>query len=193
MKFVEDFLEVKPTNLDLKAGRILISVPFFSDIFFKRSVVLITDYEKNSSAGLIINRKSVVTVRSVVNDIKVDDPLYIGGPVMTNNLFCIHNHQNTKGASKLLPGVFVGFDDMFLALIEHNAIESIRYKFFLGYSGWSPGQLEMEIKNKMWVVGHANLELIFQVPADLLWETAVDYLGDDYKHWLVLPKDISYN
>ncbi len=193
MKFVEDFLEVKPTNLDLKAGRILISVPFFSDLFFKRSVVLITDYEKNSSAGLILNRKSVATVRSVINEIKVDDPLFIGGPVMTNNLFCIHNHQNTKGASKLLPGVFVGFDDMFLALIEHNAIESIRYKFFLGYSGWSPGQLEMEIKNKMWVVGHANLELIFQVPADLLWETAVDYLGDDYKHWLVLPKDISYN
>lgn len=193
MKFVEEFLEVKPTNLDIKAGRLLIAVPFFSDIFFHRSVVLLTDYEKDSCAGLILNRKSDLSVRNVVNEIKVDDPMYVGGPVMTNNLFCIHNHPGGKGISKLLPGLFVGFDEIFLSLIEHKAIESIRYKFFVGYSGWSPGQLEMEIQNKMWLVAHANPDLIFQVPAEKLWETAVSNLGDDYKHWLLLPNDISNN
>ena len=193
MKFVEEFLEVKPTNLDIKAGRILIAVPFFSDIFFNRSVILLTDYEKDSCAGLILNRKSDFSVRKVINEIKVDDPIYVGGPVMTNNLFCIHNHENSEGTSKLLPGVFVGFDDVFLSLIEHKAIKSLRYKFFVGYSGWSPGQLEMEIQNKMWLVAHANPDLIFQVPAEELWATAVAYLGDDYKHWLNLPQDISNN
>lgn len=193
MKFVEEFLEVKPTNLDIKAGRILISVPFFSDIFFNRSVVLLTDYEKNSCAGLILNRKSEFSVRKVINEIKTDDPLYVGGPVMTDNLFCIHNHGNSKGSVKLLPGIFVGFDNVLLALIEHKAIESLRYKFFIGYSGWAPGQLEMELEKKMWLVAHADPSLIFNTPADELWKAAVRNLGADYAHWLNLPKDITNN
>ena len=149
METVENFFTVKPTEFSLTAGRILISVPFYNDPFFNRTVVLLTDYDKQSCAGLVLNKASRLSVRKVVSEIKVDDKLYIGGPVMPDGIFCIHNFENSKAASKLLPGIFVGSDEVLISLIEHQANPTMKYRFFVGYSGWSPGQLEGELANKM--------------------------------------------
>ena len=193
MDAVENFFEVKPTDFSLTAGRILISVPFFNDPFFNRSVVLLTDYDKQSCAGLVLNKSSRLSVRKVVSEIKVDDKLYIGGPVMPDGIFCVHNFESSKAASKLLPGIFVGSDEVLISLIEHQAIPSMKYRFFVGYSGWSPGQLEGELANKMWVIGTATPELVFDTPSSKVWEKAVRNLGDDYLHWLKTPRLIGLN
>jgi len=187
MRFIEDYLKIEPTSLPPAPGRILISVPFFNDPFFYRSVVLLTDYEPDSTAGFILNKESDYSVREIVSDIKVDDAVYVGGPVMSSVVFGIHNHDNTKKSAKLLPGVYVGYDNMFLTLIETKAIETMKYKFFIGYSGWSPGQLDDEIERKLWVVGNPTPDLIFDTPADLIWEHAVRLLGKNYLHWLDIP------
>lgn len=193
MDTVENFFTVKPTDFSLTAGRILISVPFFNDPFFNRSVVLLTDYDKQSCAGLVLNKSSRLSVRKVVNEIKVDDKLYIGGPVMPDGIFCIHNFENSKAASKLLPGIFVGSDEVLISLIEHQAIPSMKYRFFVGYSGWSPGQLESELANRMWVIGTATPELVFDTPCNKVWEKAVRNLGNDYLHWLKTPRNMGLN
>lgn len=193
MKSFNDYLKVKPTDLALLPGRILISVPFFQDAFFNRTVVLLTDYGAESCAGLTINKGSEYTVREVTSDIKLDDQLYVGGPVLANTVFCVHNYENNGNSIKLLPGVYLGYDEMFLALIEHKAIEFMRYKFFLGYSGWEQGQLERELENKMWVVANANPELLFETPAEQIWNKAVLQLGNDYAHWLNIPENIEDN
>lgn len=193
MSFVEDYLRVKPTGIALTAGRILISVPFFNDPFFNRTVVLLTDFDAHNRAGLVLNKQTGYPVNKIVSGVKVDAPMYIGGPVMINDVFCVHNHANHKNAHKLLPGIYLGYDELFLAIIEHEAIKTIRYKFMIGYSGWSSGQLEEEIENKMWIVANANPELVFDTPADEVWRTAVKQLGKDYQHWLELPKEISEN
>ena len=193
MDTVENFLEVKPTEFSLTAGRILISVPFYNDPFFNRTVVLLTDYDKQSCAGLVLNKSSRLSVRKVVSEIKVDDKLYIGGPVMPDGIFCIHNFENSKAASKLLPGIYVGSDEVLISLIEHQAIPTMKYRFFVGYSGWSPGQLEGELANKMWVIGAATPELVFDTPCNKVWETAVRNLGNDYLHWLKTPRNFAHN
>jgi putative transcriptional regulator len=69
----------------------------------------------------------------------------------------------------------------------------MRYRFFVGYSGWSPGQLEGELAKNMWVIGAATPELVFDTPIPKIWETAVRNLGDDYLHWLKLPRIIGSN
>lgn len=193
MKFVEDYWKVKPTPLKAMAGRILISVPFFNDPFFSRTVILLTDFDTDSTAGLILNKKSEYSVQKIVSEIRTEDPIYVGGPLMTSGVFGIHNHQNTQQSVKLLPGVYLGYDDIFLDIIENQTIQDLQYKFFVGYSGWSPGQLENEISNEMWVVGNANPELIFNTSAEKIWSTAVIQLGDEYLHWLDIPKDINDN
>ena len=80
-----------------------------------------------------------------------------------------------------------------LALIEQNAIPTLRYKFFMGYAGWSPGQLEGEIAKNMWVVGNPTPDLVFNTKPDEMWAKAVRVLGPDYAHWLNVPKYVNLN
>lgn len=188
-----DFLDAQPTGVSLEAGRILISTPYFNDPFFNHSVVLLTDYEEEHTAGLILNRPLPYTVHEVVNEIKVDDYIFFGGPVLTEAVFLLHNFDSCPEASKLLPNVYVGYNPVLLAVIEHKAISNLKHKFLLGYAGWAPGQLEDEILNNMWVVAPASHSLVFDTPADQIWTRAVSRLGKNYEHWLKIPKIISSN
>ena len=190
---LEHFLKVKPTGLPLRAGRILISVPFFQDPFFNRTVLLLTDYSPLSCAGLVLNKLSMNPVSEFAPDTKIEDDIYIGGPVLARNIFCIHNYSGGDKTIKLLPDIFLGYDNMLLTLIELNAVKTLRYKFFLGYSGWTPGQLEEELESKMWVIANPTAKLILDTEPEDLWNEAVAGLGPNYFHWLDMPEDISEN
>jgi len=193
MPFEKDLLAVKQTEFDLAYGRILISVPYYNDTFFNRSVVLLTDYEDEHVAGLILNHKLPYMVNQMVDGLRVDAPMYLGGPVLPTALFLLHSFDSCKDAARIAPGIYVGYDQVLLALIEHRAIPSLHYRFLMGYAGWSPGQLEQEIARNMWVVGNPTPELVFHTEPDKMWEKAVQVLGKDYEHWLDVPEYINLN
>ena len=52
-------------------------------------------------------------------------------------------------------------------------------RLFVGYSGWGPGQLEAELEASAWLMSDVDRDLIFNTPADKLWETAIRRLGAD--------------
>lgn len=193
MPFEKDLLAVKQTEFELASGRILISVPYYNDTFFNRSVVLLTDYEDEHVAGLILNHKLPYMVNQMVDGLRVEAPMYLGGPVLPTALFLIHSFDSCKDSARIAPGIYVGYDQVLLALIEHNAIPALKYRFMMGYAGWSPGQLEQEIARNMWVVGNPTPELIFHTEPDKMWEKAVQVLGKDYRHWLNVPEYINLN
>lgn len=188
-----DHLQIEPTGLSLEAGRLLVSTPYFNDPFFNHSVVLLTDYEEEHTAGLIINRQLPHNVYDLVNEIKVEEPIFFGGPVMTEAVFLLHSFESCPEASRLLPGVYVGYNPVLIAVIEQHAIANLKHKFLLGYAGWSPGQLEDEIRRNMWVVAPATQSLVFDTPAEEVWTRTVQRLGKPYEHWLKIPKNIMYN
>ncbi len=190
---VKDFIEVIPTPLKPKSGRILIAVPFFNDLFFNRSVVLLTDYDEKSCVGLIINKPTTHNINHVITDMKLTDLVFAGGPVMHHIAFGVHNFDRCKNATMILPNVYVGYDDTLISLLEYKAIETLKYKFFIGYSGWSPKQLEDELRKKMWVVSTADEKLILDTPSELIWENAVKQLGEEYAHWLLIPENFEEN
>jgi len=193
MPYTKDLLRVKPTEFNLAPGRILISVPLYNDAFFNRSVVLLTDYDEEHVAGLIVNHSLPYTVRQLVNEIQTDAPIYLGGPVQPDALFLIHNFDNCKAAARIMPNIYVGYNEILLALIEHHAIDTLRFKFLMGYAGWSKGQLEEEVKKNMWVIGNPTPDLIFSTHSDQIWPSAIKVLGDDYVDWLKMPSNISLN
>ena len=193
MDIYNDHLQIEPTGLSLEAGRLLVSTPYFNDPFFNHSVVLLTDYEEEHTAGLIINRQLPHNVHDLVNEIKVEEPIFFGGPVMTEAVFLLHSFESCPEASRLLPGVYVGYNPVLIAVIEHHAIANLKHKFLLGYAGWSPGQLEDEIRRNMWVVAPATQSLVFDTPAEDIWTRTVQRLGKPYEHWLKIPKNIAYN
>ncbi len=193
MNNYDDLLKVPSTGLLPQEGRILVSSPYYNDTFFNRSVVLITDFSEDATAGLIINRQLPYTVRKMVSELRIDEPIFFGGPVMPEGIFLLHSFSNCEESSKLLENVYVGYNPVLLSIIEHNAIPNLKRKFLLGYAGWSPGQLESEILNDMWVVAEGSYSLIFNTPASKIWETVVKNLGADYSHWLRIPERIGYN
>ena len=190
---MRSLLHVQPTLLKPATGRILISVPYYNDPFFNRSVVLIIDKDDESCVGLMLNQELNCTVRQAVTGVKIDMPVFAGGPVMHHTAFALHNFKNCKESEEILPHVYAGYDDILLAIFEHTKIPKMDFKFFIGYSGWEPGQLENEISKKMWVVADGSEELVLRTPTQKVWENAVKSLGKEYAHWLQVPKNIHDN
>ena len=68
-----------------------------------------------------------------------------------------------------------------------------KVKFFLGYSGWSEGQLAQEINGDSWAVGNADDEHLFSANGDAFWKYSVNRLGHSYKNWNQFPRDPRLN
>lgn len=193
MDYQKDFLQVKPTGVPLSSGVLLVSVPFYNDDFFNHAVVLLLDHNEEGAAGLIINKKTNLPVSKAQPSWKIDDSFFLGGPVSLDNILALHNFENPDRYPMIHDGLYSGLDHILLSLIEFQASKTLKYKFFLGYSGWAPGQLESEIERGMWVISEYVPEMIFDTPYTKIWHNVVNKLGQNYRHWLDIPLNISSN
>lgn len=191
--YKRDLLKVQPTEFRLRPGRILISVPFHNDAIFNRAVVLLTDYGVAGVSGLILNRRLPFRVGRMVPDLHVNTPMFLGGPVKPEILFLIHNFDKCGPAVPVAPNIYIGYDKILLALIEKASVPNLRYRFLMGYAGWSKGQLETEVRKEMWVIGNPTTDLVFKTSPEKIWSSAVKTLGEEYEDWLKIPEDISSN
>jgi putative transcriptional regulator len=66
-------------------------------------------------------------------------------------------------------------------------------KIFVGYAGWSPGQLDDEMKRDTWLVHPASLELVFSPKPDELWQSILRSKGWKFKLVADAPDDLSWN
>ena len=47
----------------------------------------------------------------------------------------------------------------------------------LGYAGWSPGQIETELKENAWLTCAADEAILFSTPLETRWEAAANLVG----------------
>ncbi|HAN40219.1 MAG TPA: hypothetical protein DCQ29_15050 [Chitinophagaceae bacterium] len=178
-------------------GQLLIADPFLKDANFIRTVVLLCSFDDSDGGfGFVMNRKSEQTLADVLEAAPFPQfPLYYGGPVQLDTLHFIHTVPH------LIPdGVLIGngmywsgdFDKVLLHL-GNQAIGQHEIKFFLGYSGWSEGQLEEEVEEGSWLLTPATPTLVFETPVDALWQQSVLQLGDAYKEVIHYPIDPQLN
>jgi putative transcriptional regulator len=50
-------------------------------------------------------------------------------------------------------------------------------RLIVGYAGWAPGQLDEELASSSWLMAPVQSDLLFDVPIDTMWETAIRRLG----------------
>ncbi|MDE5842864.1 MAG: YqgE/AlgH family protein [Muribaculaceae bacterium] len=186
---------------EVRRGTILVSSPFLADPNFKRTSILILDKDsKGGFIGLILNRKLNIDLEDVFN-IKGRNSvmrLQEGGPVDLQRIFWIHSLGNKlKEAIEILPGLYVGgdYDDMIAQIFNSEVNLSNKIRFYLGYSGWNPGQLEKEIESGAWGVLTDMLDpqLVLELEGDELWNQLCLRLGSDYRHWRIFPADPNLN
>ena len=54
-----------------------------------------------------------------------------------------------------------------------------RARVLAGYAGWGPGQLDHELAQSAWLMADVAIDLVFDVDAGAMWETAIRRLGTD--------------
>lgn len=161
------------SKLEIKKGRFLVSEPFMEDPYFKRSVVYLTEHNKEGSVGFILNQPLDVKLNDIINDFpKVDVNVYLGGPVEAQNLFYLHTKgDELPGSIKISEDIYWnGNFEVLKSLFENGEIEINEIKFFLGYSGWDKNQLEEEIKTNSWFIQEAQSDIILDSSEVDLWK-----------------------
>jgi len=176
---------------------LLVSEPFMLDPHFNRSVVLLGEYSESGSMGWVLNQPSEFLLKDVMDDIPgADFRLFIGGPVGQDSIQFIHTcYDKLNSGIDLGDNIYLGGNfETLKVLVENHAINQAEIKFFLGYSGWTAGQLEQEISENAWMVSNDfNSELLFVDDEENLWKEAVVNLGPKYAHVAQFPRNPMWN
>jgi putative transcriptional regulator len=196
MEDANNIFKIDPGNIKPVQGRVLISEPFTNDYYFKRSVVLLIEHGDEGTFGLIINKPLQLKLEEVSKEFSnFEAGIYLGGPVKTENIYFIHRLGNRiTGSLEIKEGIYWGGDvEQVKEMIDNKQISASDIRFFIGYSGWIPKQLENELENNAWVVSTINSSEIINADIETLWDRLVKKLGEKYKLWTTFPTNPSVN
>ncbi|MFW5656414.1 MAG: YqgE/AlgH family protein [Mariniphaga sp.] len=196
MEFEYDFFKIDKALAKPKKGKILISEPFLNDTYFKRSIVLLTEYSSEGSVGFVLNKHIQLSIDEVVKDFPaLDSQVSIGGPVQTNTLHYIHTLGTIIPNSVHVFGdIYWGGDfDVIKEMVSLGAIPAGQIRFFLGYSGWMAKQLEGELERNSWVVTNIDPKKVMERDNSMFWKEILNNLGDKYRVWTNFPVNPTMN
>jgi len=191
MEFFNYRNKIKPEK-----GRLLISEPFLPDPNFERTVVLLCEHNDEGSFGFVLNKPSILTVNEIMEDMTaLDNLVYVGGPVQQDTLHFINRNEKLENAVEIVEQIYWGgaFESLML-LYETHQITAGDIRFFLGYSGWGPGQLEAELDQDSWIVcDYVTNQLLFDTGPDIMWRKALENMGGRFSMYSNYPVDPRLN
>lgn len=151
-------------------GQLLIASSKLFDPNFFRSVVLLVKHDEDGALGLILNRPLEMTIKDAWEQVadsacEIDAHLYHGGPC-DGPLMVLHTNP-TLSEIQVSPSLHFSTEKSSVEQLLGDGQTPI--KFFVGYAGWSPGQLENEMAEGGWLLAPATLSQVFTPPDDL-WD-----------------------
>ncbi|EJF28955.1 YqgE/AlgH family protein [Enterobacter sp. Ap-916] len=169
----------------------LIAMPALQDPLFKRSVVYICEYNDEGAMGIIINKPlENLQVDGVLEKLKIepdprdatirlDKPVFIGGPLAEDRGFILHSPPDNFGSS-------IRISDDTVITTSRDVLETLgtakqpkEVIVALGYASWEKGQLEQEIMENSWLTAPASPEILFHTPISERWREAARLIGID--------------
>ncbi|MEO0322276.1 MAG: YqgE/AlgH family protein [Myxococcota bacterium] len=174
---------------DSLAPGFLVAAPALDCPFFGRTVVLLIDHSAEGSFGFVVNRESPVRFDQVVAELDLDPdplspelPVLLGGPVSPETGWVVFDPE---GAPEVPTDVLEVTAEVALSA-SLQMLESVaanraprRALLALGYAGWGPGQLESEMNEGSWIPVDLDADVVFDLPLEARWETALRSLGID--------------
>lgn len=177
-------------------GVLLIADPFLKDPNFMRTVVFLTEHKDEGTIGFVLNRQYENTLDELLPDIEGHKfPVYYGGPVQMNTIHFLHRYPaEVPGGIEVMKGVWWGGDfDSLVLLINSGKIDPEKIRFYIGYSGWTTGQLKAEMQEKTWLTVEAVRSLVFHNQAEEIWKDSLKHLGGEYEMMINFPIDPQLN
>lgn len=196
--FVLSMIRFTPSNQALpKAGDILLSEPFLDDPYFGRKVVLLCEHNDEGSFGFVLNNFVDIDVDEVMDELpKLNTRISVGGPVKNGNLYYLHTRKDIADSIPVVDGVHMGGDfEQIQSMLKEGGLKSHEIRFFIGYSGWSPAQLQEEIRSRSWFVADASQTDIMRTDEEneAFWKRLISDMGDGFTHIANAPNDPSLN
>lgn len=180
----------------IKSGSLLLADPFMMDVYFRRAVILICDVHTEGTLGFILNKPLDVKINDIVSDFpEFDNVVYYGGPVQTDTIHFLHNLGDLIDNSVYISnGVYWGGDfEKLKVLIKKDLVKVDEIKFFVGYSGWSKGQLAEELETGSWVTHEMDPNYLFNTKSDSLWQTVMNNKGSNFAIIGQMPDNLNLN
>ena len=177
-------------------GKILVSEPYLPDPNFERSIVLLCEHNELGSFGLVLNKPSLAMLGDLMEGLEeFNATVFVGGPVQQDTLHYLHRCEDLIGATQITDDVYWGGDfDNLKFLINTQQIKPSDIKFFLGYSGWSEGQLDEELQADSWIVSDKfDSELVFETSPKEMWKKSLESLGGRFSIYSNYPEDPRMN
>ena len=177
-------------------GQLLLDNGKLGGSFFHRTVVLICQHDAEGAFGLVLNRNTGTKVgEALVADLPEllkEQPLFLGGPVQPQALSYLHSDDFLPNAN-VMAYLNLGHSLDELQDAGEGFSPTVKLKVFAGYSGWSPGQLDDEMRRDTWLTHPASLELIFHPRAEKLWQHILLQMGWQYRLLAESPEDPEVN
>jgi putative transcriptional regulator len=175
LMFFELFVPGTLLAITLQKGMFLIAADKMVDPRFHQGVILLIQHDLEGSAGLVVNRPSRLMLEEILPEkSKVFGQgvsLSYGGPVDPQSLLALIRvrHHPPEPADEIAGALYVTGVGV-LNEWPDFASEVIAWRAFVGYTGWAPGQLELEIKRGDWRVVPFDAEALF-APEGLQWKS----------------------
>ncbi len=161
-------------------------MPQLADPNFSRAVVLMIEHGEQGSFGLVINHPSPIKASELLDSLEMswrgEDSavVWAGGPVSPSTGWVLHEptggaHPGQGGTIEITSTISLSTSPDRLRAIASSPPRNVR--LLLGYSGWGPGQLAQEMARGAWLHTAVDQRLVFETPADEMWEAAMQSLG----------------
>ena len=106
----------------------------------------------------------------------------------------MHQESELPGATSLGQDTYWGGDfDELLTRLASGQVEGATVRLFVGYSGWSPGQLESEIEQGSWIRQPASAGKVFTLESDAFWQGILREKGGRFRALSNYPLDPRLN
>jgi putative transcriptional regulator len=180
----------RKAHKDTLAGCLLLAHPSMRDPNFRRSVVLMSVHNAEGAMGVVLNRPLGKRLGELSGDFALSNlgsvPLFAGGPVQTEQLVLAAWQIRDDGFR-----MHFGIEpDRARQLLEE---EGTHLRGFLGYSGWSAGQLENEMRANTWIVADVPEDLLSHAQDETLWRTVLGREGSEWRLLAGEPEDPELN
>jgi putative transcriptional regulator len=180
-------------RLNSLAGSLLVAHPELMDPNFRRTVLLLSEHDKETGAfGLILNRPTGQTVGQLLAGQALGKlkrvPVFMGGPVASDQMI-FASFQWDPVLGRMECGHHLSMEEAEECLSRENTV----LRAYIGYSGWSRGQLEGELEQRSWLVAQALPQMLDLRNAAGLWRESVIPLGPVFRLQAEAPEELGLN
>jgi putative transcriptional regulator len=180
------------------AGKVLVATPALTDPNFHRTVILLLEHTDEGAVGLVLNRPSEVRLAEALPGwefVAATPPVvFAGGPVEPDAVIAVG-----RAKPDTLP------DPDWVPIVDRLRVVDLAAgpevadtlvdlaRVFVGYAGWAPGQLELEVGADAWFLADAtDLDALVDEP-ETLWSRVLRRQGGELALFSTFPEDPSLN